>query len=799
MKVSLNWLKRYVDIEESAAVLAHDLTMFGLNVESVETKGPDFSGVVWGKVLTCNRHPAADRLSVCTVDAGRDKPLHIVCGAPNVRAGLSVAVAEIGAVLAGGFKIKKAKLRGEVSEGMICSETELGIGDDASGIIELDFTLTPGESLDGRLGHSDILLDIEITPNRPDLLCHFGIAREIAALYNRELRFPELLKLERGEDFSIRIENGNDCPRYSAAFIDQVEIKPSPEWMQELLLAVGLKPISNIVDITNFVLMETGQPLHAFDRDRLSQDSILVRRARPDEKIVTLDGTERQLNDNVLLITDGERPQGVAGVMGGQESEINPGTKRILLESATFGPRAIRRSRQCLKMDTEASYRFEREADIGVTVEALERACWLIKETGAGQPSLHYADNLMDNSALETRRIELRVAQANRIMGTQLAADDLVELLDRLGLESREAGETVVTAVPTFRRDLKEEIDLIEETSRVYGYENIGREEERKNSLFASISVADRRNEDICFYLASRGYTEVITSSFMDPQDITRFEWSRRDPRGNPVKLENPLTISQSVMRTSLLPGMLKVIGRHPVPDREGMRIFEMAKVFLRIDDSQGLPEEQLHLCGIFTGKTAPLNWAQKQRSFDFFDMKGEMEALFRKLNNYSDIEFVRQKEREPDHICSILINNEKFAECGMIPSRIAGRYEIDLPVFYYIIFMDLFPVQGFSPTRFSYISPYPGVKRDLCVISSDRITFSDIRTVIKKSSKHLEFIRLFDYYRGDHLGEGKRSYTFRLGFRSPENTLDDKVVDGIIDRILDNLQKKLQVSLRTE
>ena len=359
MIVSLNWLKRYVDIEEDPATLAHDLTMFGLNVESVDVKGGEYTGVVFGRVLECGKHPDADKLSVCKVDAGTGTPLNIVCGAPNVRTGLSVAVAVQGAVLKGGFKIKKTKLRGQVSEGMICSETELGIGEDASGIIELDMDLEPGADLSGRLGSSDVILDIEVTPNRPDQLSHFGIAREIAALYMRKLREPEFFGLEPGYDFKIETEDEGDCPRYSAAFVNEINVGPSPQWMQELLMSAGVKPIYNIVDVTNFVLLEMGQPLHAFDRDMLGRDGILVRRGKPGEKMYTLDGIEREVGEDVLLITDGETAVGVAGVMGGRDSEITDRTKRVLIESAWFGPRAVRRSSRELKLDTEASYRVE--------------------------------------------------------------------------------------------------------------------------------------------------------------------------------------------------------------------------------------------------------------------------------------------------------------------------------------------------------------------------------------------------------------------------------------------------------
>lgn len=799
MKVSLNWLKRYVDIEEDPATLSHDLTMFGLNVEAVDITGGEYSGVVFGRVLESGQHPNADKLSVCKVDTGGEAPLHIVCGAPNVRAGLRVAVAVQGAVLKGGFKIKKTKLRGEVSEGMICSETELGIGEDSSGIIELDMDLEPGASLDGKLGSSDVILDIEVTPNRPDQLSHYGVARELAALYMRELREPELFDLGPGYDFVIKTEDDGDCPRYSAAFVDEIKVGPSPKWMQDLLVSAGVKPIYNIVDVTNFVLLEMGQPLHAFDRDMLGRDGIFVRRGKQGETLYTLDDIEREVGENDLLITDGETPVGVAGVMGGRDSEITDKTKRVLIESAWFDPRAVRRSSRDLKLDTEASYRFERECDPGITVKALQRACTLIAEIGAGRPEKLYADYLADSGLNEPHTVTLRTKQANRLMGTKLAADDLAELLTRLELVSEVDGKDVVVTVPTFRRDIAEEVDLIEEVARLYGYDNIGRDEERRSSLFSEVSVLDMRNDELCDRLAARGFAEVITTSFMDPGDPGRFEWGEKDPRSHPVEISNPLTVAQSAMRSSLLPGMLRVIQRNAPVEREGIRIFELAKVFLKREEGSGLPREELHLTAMFTRKSSPLQWQGEQRDFDFFDMTGEAESAIEWLGAPEDLSMTRRKADEPDFIFEWIIRNNPAGTCGMIPGRIAARFDIETPVYYFDLVLDVFPPGGGGRTTFSMVSPYPAVKRDLSVLAPERVTFSDVRNVVKKRAKHLESVRLFDYYRGDRLGEGKKSYAFRMTFRSLEGTLDDETVDRTIEKVLASLQNELQVALRSE
>jgi len=798
VKVSLGWLKRYVRIEESAATLAHDLTMFGVNVESIEALTPTFKGVVYGKVLEVRAHPGADRLSLCTVDTGGAQPLSVVCGAPNVKAGMSVPVALAGAVLAGGLTIKKSKIRGQVSEGMICSEIELGIGEDHSGIMSLDFEEKPGVSLEGRLGESDYVFDVEVTPNRPDLLCHVGIAREVSALYRRELTMPEGLSLSAGDDFKLKIENEKDCPRYAAAFIDDVVVGPSPAWMQKLLKSVGLNAINTIVDVTNFVLMELGQPLHAFDRDTLSRDTIVVRRSRKGEKIVTLDGVERELDNMVLVIADDERPIGIAGIMGGRESEVTGRTKRILLESAMFDPRLIRTGRQRLKLETEASYRYERQADVGIMLAAASRACRLIQEMGAGTPHPRCAERFPSANAALEREIPLRVKQANRVMGTQLAGDDIVALLGRLQLSATGASDALSVSVPSFRRDLVEEIDLVEEAARVYGYDNIGREETTRCSIFSKVTAGDRRNEGLVDYLVARGFAEVVTSSFMDPGDPIRMGWNARDERSSPLRIANPLTEPQSMLRTSLLPGLFAVTRRNTPAEQEEIRIFELGKVFTAASGGAGLPREELHLTALFARQATPLQWIEKQRQSDFFDMKGEIEGLFERFGMGSSVTVVRP----PDRTWPIVqwnVSGAVLVEGGVVPKRVTEAFDIDFPVCYLDLAVDRLPAPGLRWPMFKPMNPYPAVKRDLCIVVGEKTTFEEVRNCLIRQAQYLDSIRLFDYYRGGHLGEGKRSFTFRLSFRSSEATLDSIVVDREVRQILNALQKELQATLRTD
>lgn len=793
MKTSLRWLRRYVDITESPETLAHDLTMFGLNVEGVEKAGPEFEGVVYGTVLSCERHPNADRLSVCTVDAGKAEPLGIVCGAPNVRAGLSVAVAVRGAVLPGGFRIKKTKLRGVVSDGMICSAKELGIGADAAGIMELDFEETPGTDLAGLLGDEDHILDIEVTPNRPDQLSHIGIAREIAAMYRCELRIPEQFTLRTDARFPVTVGDPGDCPRFSAAVIDDVHIEPSPEWLQKDLVSAGVKPINNIVDVTNYVLLELGQPLHAYDRDRLPADELGTRLSHAGEELVTLDGVLRELGDGILVITSGDRPVGLAGVMGGEATEVRDETTRIVLESAMFNPRRIRESSRRMKLDTEASYRFERGGDPGGTVTALERACGLIGEIGAGTPVAACTDRIADPRAIERRIVPLRVRHANRVMGTTLSAEDLEGLLSRLELPSTVEGETLRVAVPTFRRDIVQEIDLVEEAARAYGYDNIGREEIPRANVFAFPAPADIHRNEIRRWISSRGFAQVMTTAFMDPADVDCFDWEERDPRRRFVQLANPLTGAQSVMRTSLLPGMLHVIKRNVPAESEGIRIFETGKVFIPEGDGTGLPREEMRLTAVMARKANPVSWLETRRDVDFFDMKGELESILERLGA------TWEPERLPGtgYRFSCVSRGERIAEFGQVPAAALARWDLDGPIFFFDVALDdLAPAMT---ERFEGVVPYPAVKRDLCLVAGERVTFGDIRNVLKKRLKHLESINLFDYYRGERVEEGQRSYTFRVTFRSPQGTLEDAAVDREIEKALTTLGRELGVTLRSD
>lgn len=794
MKISLDWLKQYIEINEDPETLGSDLTMFGLNVEGIEETGTLFEGVVFGKVNEVIDHPNADKLKVCRVEAGQEEELNIVCGAPNVRAGLNVPVAVVGAVLPGNFKIKKTKIRGEVSEGMICSEKELGIGQDEAGIMELDSALQPGTDLTDILTNRDVIIDIEVTPNRPDQLSHCGIAREISAMYGREMIPPHRIDMKSGGKLSLAVQDRKDCPRYTAALIDDVKIEESPGWLKERLGAVGINTVNNIVDVTNFVLLELGHPLHAFDRDKLNVDSILVRRAEEGESIVTINGNERALSNKHLVITDTEVPVGVAGVIGGQGTEVSDETRRILLESAVFDPGVIRTGRKDLDIETEASYRFERGADPGITAYALERACYLIEKLGAGKARRRYSD--VGGDKVKRASIDLDRQYVNKIIGTNLSSEEIAKHLEKLHLGCSFRDNNISVEVPSYRLDLKEDIDLVEEVARSYGYNNIKGEGIGLRNLFPEIDPVEKRDQYLCDYLAARGYAEVITSSFMDKNDPEFFDWPEKDPRNSYVEISNPLTSSQTALRTSLLPGLLRVVRENPRTEQKGIRIFELGKVFLPVKGGKGLPAEELHLTGILSGNAYPRQWIKESREFDYFDMNGELEALLAMFMSLNDINMERDIEAEPDFAFKWFNRNRLVAESGMIPE--SDQYEIDSTLFYFNLYLD---EMGESFQQQSYVrpSPYPAVKRDLCVIAGGRVGFSDIKKVVLRNSKYLEEIALFDYYRDEESEEDKRSYTFSLSFRSSKGTLKDIRVNKIIDKILRALELELKVFLRQE
>ncbi|HWA07654.1 MAG TPA: phenylalanine--tRNA ligase subunit beta [Ignavibacteria bacterium] len=631
MKISLNWLRNYIDISLSVDELVKGLTDLGIEVESVENQQEKLNKFVIGKVIERSKHPNADKLSVCKVDAGTGEILNIVCGAPNVDTGQTVCVALVGAIVPnGGFEIKKAKLRGEPSEGMICSAKELELGDDHSGIMVLDTDLPVGTPFAEYLKQNDVILEIGITPNRGDLLSHIGVARELGALTGNKIKEPQLKNDFSGGDLSkkiaVEIENTKGCLRYCGSMVEGITVKESPEWLKSYLNAVGLRPINNIVDVTNYVMMECGQPLHAFDYDTISGKRIIVRSAGNDKKFKTLDSKERTLRDDVLLICDGEKPVALAGIMGGENSEISNSTTSVFIESAYFDPVLTRLSSKYLGLQSDSSYRFERGVDIDRTEWACKRAAELIAELGGGSITDGFIDNYPNR--LDNLNVLLRLSHLKRIAGVEYSADTVKELLGKIDIKFiSESDEDLLFEIPQSRReDLTREIDLIEDVIRLNGYDKIAIPE--YDNLFLDIRDFSNREYDqlreVRKYIVGRGFKEVISNTLVEESFQKKFD-------ENYVSLMNPSSDKMNVLRRNLYVGMFEVIKLNFENSNNTLKLFETGSSF-GFDEKNNIIENKSILL-VLAGERDVKSFSEKQRNFSILDMVSEVEGLFGKLS----------------------------------------------------------------------------------------------------------------------------------------------------------------------
>ncbi|NOS85344.1 MAG: phenylalanine--tRNA ligase subunit beta [Ignavibacteria bacterium] len=631
MKISLNWLRNYIDISLSVDELVKGLTDLGIEVESVENQQEKLNKFVIGKVIERSKHPNADKLSVCKVDAGTGEILNIVCGAPNVDAGQTVCVALVGAIVPnGGFEIKKAKLRGELSEGMICSAKELELGDDHSGIMVLDTELPVGTPFAEYLKQNDVILEIGITPNRGDLLSHIGVARELGALTGNKIKEPLLKNDFSGSDInskiSVEIKNTKGCLRYCGSMVEGITVKESPEWMKSYLNSVGLRPINNIVDVTNYVMMECGQPLHAFDYEAISGKKIIVRSSGSDNKFKTLDSKERTLRDDVLMICDGEKPVALAGIMGGENSEISNSTTNVFIESAYFDPVLTRLSSKYLGLQSDSSYRFERGVDIDRTEWACKRAAELIAELGGGKVTNGFIDNYPNR--LNKLNVALRLSHLKRIAGVEYSADTVKELLGRIDIKFiSESDGALLFEIPQSRReDLTREIDLVEDVIRLNGYDKI-EIPEYDNLYLDTRDFANREYDnlrEVRKYIIGRGFKEVISNTLVEENFQKKFD-------ENYVSLMNPSSDKMNVLRSNLYIGMFEVIKLNFENSNNSLKLFETGNSF-RIDEKGNIVENRSILM-VMAGERDIKSFSEKQRNFNILDMASEAEGLFGKLS----------------------------------------------------------------------------------------------------------------------------------------------------------------------
>ena len=792
MKITVNWLREYVDVDWDVTELVHRLTMAGLEAESVEDLGQQLAGIVVGHVLEGDPHPNADRLSVCRVDVGDGTPRTIVCGAPNVAAGQTVAVVLPGSALPDGTVIGKAKLRGVASEGMICSEVELGLGDDASGILVLPEDFPVGAPLAQAAGLQDVAIDFEVTPNRPDCLSVVGIAREVAALAGQALRLPSTQLDESGAAVSdsarVDIEDAEGCPRYVARVIRGVQVGPSPRWLQDRLRAVGQRPINNVVDVTNFVMLELGQPLHAFDLARLEQQRIVVRRAQPGEALTTLDGARHELDGDVLVIADGQRPVALAGIMGGAESEVTSTTTDVLLESAYFDPRLIRRTAARFGLRTEASARFERGADWALPDVANRRAAALIAETCGGLVAAGGID--VAPGRLRRRTLTLRPQRASELLAVDLSAAMCRTYLERLGCSVRDTddGRLEVDA-PSFRPDLEREIDLVEEVGRVHGYEEVPVNVELRGPAPTRAGGAYDEQRRLRRTLTAAGLDEALTSSIVpDP-------WAElTGPVG--CRLANPPADGVSCLRTSLVPGLLDVAGRNFRQRAPGLGLFEVGQVF--VADEAGGHREVLRVAGLLAGMTSASPWRQEHRRADVLDLKGIVEVLLEGLTQ-ATFEADQPPMWRAGQAARVGLGDTPLGTLGQLDAQLAARF--DLPSDTYIFEFDcavLFAAWAAESPVFRPLPKFPPIERDLAIVLDAQIAAGRVAAEIQAVAPDLvENVDLFDVYDGDQVEAGKRSLAFSLRLRSADRTLEDGDADGVVNAALERLQGAFGAQLR--
>ncbi|MFT5232877.1 MAG: phenylalanyl-tRNA synthetase beta chain [Candidatus Krumholzibacteriia bacterium] len=817
MKISLNWLAEYVKWDDEPAQLAEKLTAAGLNVESIEEFVVAFPKVVVAKVVHREQHPNADRLSLCRVDDGSGEEVQVVCGAPNVREGITVLFARVGAVLPGDFKIKKSKIRGIESFGMICSGAELELTNDSDGIIELETDLKNGTDADELYGYSDTVMDIEVTPNRPDWLSHVGVAREVAAIYGVKMSLPSRWNAQQnGENLGlkVKIEDYADCSRFMAFGVQNAVRKQSPDWMQHRLRAIGSRPIDNIVDITNYVMFELGQPMHAYDRAKLSGQTITIKRATEGVKVVTLDQQERELEADTLLICDDAGPIGLAGVMGLANSEVGDGTTDLVLESGFFDPMLVRQASRGMGLISEASYRFERGADWEMVEFAALRALHLFQTLADARIIPDWADR-GDPDHQNPADIPLRVWQVNRLMGAEITSGQAAEYLQALDLKVQPMNSSgsdtakavnMMVKVPSFRRDLHQEVDLIEEIVRSHGLDNLS-----GGGGFRGGSGGVRSDEDVArnsarTWFAANGYNEIVTSSFLSEKDLERVGLPGDDVRNTAIALVNPHHGGYAQMRTVMLPSLMDVVCRNlNAGSTAPLRLFQINRTYLpagkkradgRHADDNLLPEEPNFLQFAVAG-SRKLGIGDVPQ--DLLEIKGTIAALSTYLRVPLGLEIA---DAEPWLQAGaqwkvVTEDGREVGSAGHVDPAVASAFEVEESVAVVEInlnALDLAP----RARKFASFGRFPAAKRDLSLLVPGAITYGQIEeTVVAKGGALLDQVSLFDIYSGQGVPEGHAAYGIRLKFRSAKSNLKGKAVDKAIESILKGLDEGLGITSR--
>jgi len=801
MKVSLKWLEEYVDITLPPADLAQRLTMAGTEVKGWQVIAGKWENIVVGQIIAINPHPSADRLTLPTVDLGTEQQT-VVCGAPNLRLGDKVAFARVGAQLIDGhtgqvIRLKSAKIRGVVSSGMVCSEKELGISDSHEGIMVLPPEAPVGTPLADYMG--DVIFDLEITPNRPDCLSVIGIAREVAALTGQKVRLPEVgyetAPLAIDQQLAVDIVDTDLCPRYCASLITGVKVAASPRWMQQRLLACGMRPINNIVDITNYVMLEYGQPLHAFDYHRIRGKKIIVRRADDGEIIVTLDRVRRVLSRSTLVIADREQAVAIAGVMGGADCEVTEETTAILLEGANFNPSSIYYTGNTLGLPSEARLRFERGISPELTIPALKRATQLIIQLAGGEAAKGLVDAYPGKQ--EPEPISLSTGEVNSFLGVEFSIGQIKAALVSLGFDCQpaaSASEVWVTA-PYWRSDIHQPVDLIEEVARIIGYDKIP-----VTMLSESLPRQNPKpilslKQEVRLSLVGYGFQEVVTYSLTSLELLNKLLPKPHPPEPMPLRMANPMTADQEYLRPNLRPNLLAALSANRRHEAGGIRLFELGRAYL--PRPKDLPEEPEVVCGLLSGPRFEESWHGGGEMVDFFDAKGVVDGLLSRLCVEASFEPGEDESLHPTKQAAIVIGGEKVGALGKLHPKVAEAFELSRDVYLFEINLTALLPFTIGHKLFQPIPRFPAIVRDIALVVGAGVTHRQVQDIIMGFPLVTQ-VAIFDVYAGGQLPAGKKSLAYRITFQSPSHTLTDDEVNKVLKQILDKLSKEFGAILRS-
>ncbi|API89989.1 phenylalanine--tRNA ligase subunit beta [Marinilactibacillus sp. 15R] len=805
MKASYNWLKEYLNLENTTPEqLADQITLTGIEVDSLIVPGEGLKKLVVGEVRSVERMEGSDHLNITQVDVGEAELYQIVCGAPNVAKNQKVVVALPGARLPGNFKIKKSKLRGHVSNGMICSLDELGFSDSVipkrteDGIYTLPEEAIVGEEALSYLGLDDIIIDLDITPNRADAMSMRGVAYEVGTILSQKPDFKEMSLSENADEsienyVDVSVESKQDTPYYKLRIVKDVTVKESPLWLQRKLMNAGIRPIDSVVDVTNYIMLEYGQPLHAFDYDALDSKEIYVRRANQDEKIITLDGQERILNQENLVVTNGQQPVALAGVMGGQNSHVTQTTKTVAIESAVFASSLIRKTAQSLNLRSESSSRFERGLNLGTVEAALDHAAALIAEISEGQIVSGIAE-IESTDPLE-KRVSITLERINHVLGTRLSLEEVASVFARLQFEYTLTEDKFTVSVPLRRWDISIEADLLEEVARVYGYNNIPSTLPVMESTPGELDDKQRLTRFIHRFLEGSGLAQTISYALTTPEKAKRFSLKRSAT----TNLDWPMSEEHQTLRLSLISGLVDNAAYNAARQAKNIALYEVGHVFY--DNQTGtLPLEEEHVAGLLSGDLAEKTWSDSAKPVDFYSLKGIVEELLETIGIKETIQYVATSsfdDLHPGRTAAIYLGEKKIGLIGQIHPQVTHLFDLE-DTYVFELNIDALVKAEKNSVLYEAIPKYPGTSRDIALLVQESVSHKEVMNVIKSNGgKWLQQVRLFDLYQGEHIQPGKKSIAYSLAYLNPEATLKEEEVNKDFEKVKEALQKDLDAEIR--